>query len=42
MKKTAYFLIAAFFVAAVVMYMYWQKDTQVIEKGVMVWSEKHV
>ena len=33
------FMIAAFAAAAVVMYMYWHQDSDIVNKGVLVWRE---
>lgn len=42
MKKTlTLFMIAAFALAAFVMYMYWQEESKVTGRGVMVWSESN-
>ena len=38
-KALAIFMVAAFAVAAIVMYFYWQRDTDIVNKGVLISSE---
>ncbi len=38
-KALAIFMIAAFAACAVVMYMYWHQDSDIVDKGVLVWRE---
>ena len=40
MKKAfAIFMVVAFAAAAIVMYFYWQNDTDIVNKGVLISSE---
>lgn len=41
-KALTLFMVAAFAVAAVVMYMYWNKDKEVITHGVLVAKELRI
>lgn len=41
-KALTLFVVAAFAVAAVVMYMYWNKETEVVTHGVLVAKEVRI